>query len=366
MKIIKDNIATIRKHLLPEQNYIPVIKSNPYGTGLIKMGQFFQNNMNMPLIAVAQIYEGIQLRENDVNKSEILVMSGVPSASVDAGIQYNLQLNVSNEKIALEVSKAAQKRNIIAKIHIMIETGLNRIGVKYGEELEKLVKYIKFLGNLEINGVFTHFATAGVEGNDYTLEQFELFKSAVKQLKTYGIQPQYIHARNSAASTWLHEDFCTHIRCGALHLGYNGLPNTSNPLGTKEALTWRSYITNIRTIKPGESVGYSRFFKPDKTAKVAIISTGSGDGLFRPLGTSFAPVIVNGIKTRFIGSDMDQFYIDVTDIDCDLDDEVTLFGRDKTTDMVLSPVEGALIVGQARSTMHAYITDRVQRIYLNE
>ena len=189
----------------------------------------------------------------------------------------------------------------IGKIQVKLETGMGRIGVKPGPELDQLLDCVLALGNLEIMGVFTHYATAYQPGSEYARRQLALFQQGVKQMEARGIRPPYVHSAATAAAVWFPESHCTHVRCGSLYLGYSNLQSRENPLGVEEPASWRAFITNIRRIEPGESVGYQRHFTAQRPTTVATVDVGYSAGLNRPLALSGGPVLVKGRRTRYLG-----------------------------------------------------------------
>lgn len=179
-----------------------------------------------------------------------------------------------------------------------------------------------------------------------------------------GITPRYVHCCNTGATAWLKEAYsvCTHVRTGSLYLGYSSIQNDWNPIGVEESGSWKTMIVNIREIVPGESVGYGRTFMPDHPAKVAVIGIGYGDGYTRSFAVSGAPALINGVRCRFVGTCMDMSFLDVTDVDCKIGDEVTLFGEDGKGNRI-SGLEIGHLMGETRLAMFSHITERAARTY---
>ena len=218
---------------------------------------------------------------------------------------------------------------LFRSVQVKIETGMGRLGVKPGAELSGLLDTVAALPNLEITGFFTHFATAETEEEPYAIEQHRIFLEALAEANARALSLRYVHCCNTGGATWFREAFGTHVRAGCIVLGIPSMNNHTNPLGLREALSWRAAITHIHWLEPGESCGYERFFVAQKRTRVAIINVGYGDGLYRPISTSGGPVIVNDTRTRFLAGCMDQCIIDVTGIPCAVGDEVTLIGRSR-------------------------------------
>lgn len=362
--IIKKSIFTVKQHIGSKVGIIPVVKGNAYGMGLVEMSRFLLKYCP-DMLACGQVVEAAELRAAGID-SEILIMSGIPSHALDAAVDLDLQIPVYNTATAIKVSEIAKSKNKQAKLHIKVDTGLNRIGVKPGTPLSNLLTCIKKLDNVIVDGAYTHFSNATVVNDDFTIVQLEAFKEALEQFKKANITPKFIHCRNTGAVSWLQEDISTHVRIGTLLFGFPGMDDGSNLLGLdNEPESWRAFITNINELAAGESCGYGHAFKADKPTRVATIDVGYGDGLFRPLVINQGPVLVGDIRTRYLSAAMDQTFIDVTDIPCNIGDEVTIFGYSKGgTALELAELE--LITGHTMTYLQSTLSQRVKRLYINQ
>ena len=351
---IERNVARIRRHIGPGRELIPVVKGNAYGLGTAEVARTLSQRCGVRLMANANLQESIQIRQANI-PTDLMILGGLPPHAIPYAAQYDVQPTVFNRETAELFSRACRNLGKLGKIQIKLETGMGRVGVKPGPELDQLLDCVLGLGNLEIAGVFTHYATAYQPGSDYTRRQLALFQQGVEQMEARGIRPPYVHSAATAATVWLPESHCTHVRCGSLYLGYSNLQSRENPLGVEEPATWRAFITNIRRIEPGESVGYQRHFTAQKPTTVATVDIGYSAGLNRPLALAGGPVLVKGRRTRYLGVCMDQCFVDVTDIDCRLFDQVTLLGRDG--DAFLSLFELADFIDQ---NIHSLLSARAR------
>lgn len=359
---IKENVEKVRKYIGEGHEIMPVIKGNCYGSGTVEVAKLVANECGVGIIGCGQVAEAVEIREAGIG-CDILVLSSPVQHALKYAVQYDLMVPVFEEMSAKTLSDEAKKLGKTAHVHIKIETGMNRIGVKPGEPLSKLVDYIKSLGNVEIAGIFTHYATSDVIGNDLSIHQLEIFNTAVKQLGGMGITPKYIHSCNSNAIVWLKDGYGTHVRTGSMYLGYSIIDDENNKVGVKESASWRAFIVNVHDVYPGEQVGYSGAYVPKVKTKVATISIGYADGLFRPLAQTGGPVLVNGKRAKYLGLCMDQTFIDVTGVDCKIGDEVTLVGYDKLTGELLSAYELQNYVDQTYVYQFCSIGPRVKRVY---
>ena len=358
---IARNVERVRRHIGPKHGIIPVVKGNAYGLGTVEVARLLAERCGVQLIANAHVLESMQIRQAGVD-ADLMILGALPPHAIPYGPRYDLQLTVFNRQTVELLSQACRQQGKVGKVHVKIETGLGRIGVEPGPPLEELLDAIEGAGTLEIVGVFTQFATAAQWGSPYARQQLALFQQAMEQVYRRGIRPQYVHTANTGATVWLPESYGTHVRCGSLYLGYSNLARRENPLGVEEPATWRAFITNIKEVAPGQSVGYLRHFVAEKPTKVATIDVGYSAGLNRTLALQGGPVLVHGQKTRFLGTCMDQSFVDVTGIDCQLFDEVTLLGHDGPA--MLSLFEVAAFVEQNIHSMLSAINPvLVKRLY---
>lgn len=362
------NIEKIRAYTGGVQ-VLPVVKSNAYGLGTAAVANYLVRACGVRLLATARLYEACEILDSGCTDSEIFILGPVPEYSIPVAAERGIQIPLFLERDARLLSQQAKAlgRPYI-KAHLKIETGMNRIGVRPGQELEEYLKLIKGLGNIVIDGVYTHFATADQAnqgaGNDFTREQFGRFLQALDQIKAAGITPRFVHCCNTGATTWLKEAWpiSTHVRVGSLYLGYSSVQDDWNPIGVEESASWKTLIVNLRDIQPGESVGYGRVFQPQSPARVATVGIGYGDGYVRSFLMKGAPVLIQGQRCPFVGTAMDQSFVDVTGVDCQLGDEVTLFGEDGKGNRI-SGLEIGHLMGETRLAMFTHITQRVARVY---
>lgn len=364
LDIIRKSFEKVKNHIEPHLNIIPVVKGNAYGMGLVEMSRFFLKYCP-DMLACGQVVEAAELRAAGIN-CEILVMSGIPAHALEKAVELDLHIPVFNIETARSISEIARSKGKTAHLHIKIETGLNRIGIKPGSNLHELLTYIKSLDNVDIKGVYTHFSNATVVEDPFTYTQLDLFKLAIEQIRSLGFNPKYIHCRNTGAVSWLKEDVSTHVRIGTLLYGFAGMDDESNLLKMeKEPESWRAFITNISTLSTGECCGYGMAYAATKPTKVATIDVGYADGLFRPLATQHGPVIVGDIRTNYLATAMDQTLIDVTDIPCSIGDEVTIFGYSKNG-VALTLAELEKFTGHTMTYLQSTISHRVKRTYINQ
>lgn len=312
-----------------KRGVIPVLKANAYGIGLIPMADFLVNTMGCEVMAVAQTSEGVLLRQGGFRQADIMLLGPAPLHAVPYAVENELLLPVFNRENAQWINDEAKKQGKIARVQLKIDTGMNRIGVRHGEPLEELLAFLKTLPNLCIAGVFTHFVNATYTNDPQTPVAYGKFEQAVAQIRAAGIEPQYIHCCNTGATSWFKGDrISTHVRPGSLYMGYDSMDDGTNWLEVEEGISWRAFITNIHTVKAGESCGYCNHHVCDKDTVVATVDIGYADGLYRPMaqGGTGGVLLVNDTRCPYLATSMDQTMVDVTGVDCKVGDQVTVFG----------------------------------------
>lgn len=357
------NFDKVQDYIGSNTDIIPVIKGNCYGYGLVPMARLFEERCHVKLLANAAMYEAVELRRGGV-QCDILVMGGIPQHLLPGAVEYDLQIALFDKTTACNVNQLAKNAGKKVKVHLKIETGMNRLGVRPGKPLHDLLSLVKSLDYLEIVGAYTHFATSTADYYDpFAVEQFEKFKESISQIEAAGMTLQYIHCCNSAATAWYREavDFCTHVRSCSSVLGHMAMEDGREPIGLIEPLEIGTYITNVHDVCPGESVGYSRAFKVTEPMTVATLSVGFADGFYPRWMRSQGPVLISGQKTRFLGCCMDQSFVDVTGIPCQIGQKAVLIGRDG--DEQITTWEMEQFCENTFEYLYGTIGPRVERIY---
>ena len=312
-----------------KRGVIPVLKANAYGIGLLPMADFLVNTMNVDVMAVAQTSEGVLLRQGGFRKADIMLLGPAPQHAVIYAVENDLLLPIFNRENAHWANDAAIRLGKKARVQLKIDTGMNRIGVRQGEDLAALLDFLKTLPALQIEGVFTHFVNATFTDDPQTPVAYAKFEKAVAQVKEAGFAPKYIHCCNTGATSWFKGDrISTHVRPGSLYMGYDSMDDGTNWLEVEEGISWRAFITNIHTVKAGESCGYCNHHVCRQDTVVATVDIGYADGLYRPMaqGGTGGVCLVNDSRCKYLATSMDQTMVDVTGVDCKVGDQVTIFG----------------------------------------
>ncbi len=359
---LSDNIESIKSLIDPNCEILTVVKGNAYGHGAIGVSKYIEKTCTKVQFAVANVWEGLELRQANI-KAPILVLGPIPDYQLEEAIENDLSITLFNINIAKLVSSISKKLNKKTKVHIKIDSGLRRIGFKPGEELQEFINSIKDLQALDIVGVFTHFAESGSLDKSFTLQQLDIFKKGLNQLKENNISPRYIHCANSQAILEIPESHFNLVRAGKALYGYHGMDHEYSKIKLKPILTWKTVITDIEQLLPGESIGYSRTFTSSSNMRIAIMAVGFADG-YSSLLSNKGSVIINGKKASIVGSVcMDSCFADITNIeDVQIGDIVTVLGEDGNEQIQKPDIRN--ITGYALSEIIAIIGRRITRTYI--
>ncbi len=356
-KLLRYNLSRIRT-LAPDSAILAVVKANAYGHGALGISQILRRD-GIEFLGVAFANEGVALREAG-DTQPILVL--IPAFPEDAQFfcKYNLQSLISTDEFIVALSEEARKRNVTAKAHLHLDTGMNRDGINAGRAVSFMKDYGD-LPNVDIVGISTHFATSPSD-LDFANKQLRLFNETLERLNEAGFHFRYIHASNSGAVANLPEAHFNLIRPGLALYGYTPSKALKDKMKLKPILTLKSRVVMTRRIEIGESVGYDRLFIAEKPTTIATAPIGYGDGYYRTL-TGKAKCLINGNKYNIAGSVcMDEVMIDCGDDEVKPGDEVVLIGEQRGASIWADEI--AEWVGTIPYEVTTSIADRVKRVYV--
>lgn len=322
---IYKNVENILNRTKEGTNVIAVIKTDGYGHGAIPIARTIDNLVSA--YGVATVDEAVNLRKHNITKP-IYVIGYTHESQLDRMIEHDIRPTVFTYDMAIAVNEVAKRNNKIANIHIKLDTGMSRIGFKDDVESVEVIKKISDFENIKIEGIFTHFAKADEKDKEPTIIQLKRFMDFIKKLEKEGINIPIKHSSNSAAIIELQECNLDAVRAGIAMYGlYPSDEVDKNSVELHPALGLKSHIVYVKEIEEGTAISYGGTFVADKKMKVATIPLGYGDGYRRSLSNK-GYVLINGKRANILGRVcMDQFMVDVTDIDAKKDDEVVLIGR---------------------------------------
>ena len=297
-----NNINKIKKYVNKE--IMPIIKANGYGTHINK-DLSLVNMFN--IVGVAIIDEAIELRKINYRK-EIFVLNQPSVDDLKDIIKYNITIGISEISFIKELIKTTKK----VKVHLEIETGMNRTGIK-PEEINKVLDLLSKNNKIIIEGIYTHLSSADNDPK-YTKKQLEIFEEVVNRIKPRIKTLKYIHSSASNGLLNYTDSVSNLVRPGLIIYGYETFANSSKIIPVKPIATLKTKITFLKEVDKNESISYGRKYITKKRIRVATIPIGYADGLRRELSNK-GHVVIKGKKAPIIGSVcMDSCMIDVTDI----------------------------------------------------
>ena len=356
LSALVNNLNWYRSFMKPETKLVCMIKADAYGAGSAEVAKTLQDH-RVDYLAVAVADEGVTLRKNGIT-SNIMIMNPEMTA-FKTMFDYDLEPEVYSFRLLEALIKVAEKEGITGyPVHIKLDTGMHRLGFNPEEDMERLIGRLKLQNAIIPRSVFSHFVGSDSDGfDDFSARQFALFDAGSKRLQAAFDHKILRHIDNSAGIEHFPDRQLDMCRLG---LGLYGI----NPRGNEiinNVSTLKTTILQLRPVKAGETVGYSRKGTIDRDSVIAAIPIGYADGLNRHLGNRRCYCLVNGQKAEYVGNIcMDVCMIDVTDIPCKEGDSVEIFG-DRLPVTVLSDVLDTIPYEVLTG-----ISNRVKRVYFQD
>jgi alanine racemase len=369
LKALEHNLKVVRRHIGPKPEILAVVKSNGYGMGAVPVAKALQK-AGANRFGVTCGDEGIELRESGIRKP-ILVLTGFWPGEEARFIKNHLTPTVTRLEDVRHLERAAKAAHAKSRLrfHLKINTGMNRLGIS-PSELDSFAGALAECRHLELEGTFTHFASAEDFSARQTDEQEQVFRDCLDRLRALGISPGIVHMANSGAICARPSTWADMVRPGAILYGYyqsfdppDKGQEVRQKLPIQPSLSLRARIITLRDLPPGQPVGYGARFVTDRPSRIAIINAGYADGILRQR-TNRGCALVRGKHVPLVGTiSMDLTTLDVTDIpDVALGDIVTIYGRDGEAEIQVSDV--AREIGTVTSDLLCALGRRVPRHYV--
>ena len=351
---IRHNLTEIRRRVKPASKLCAVVKANAYGHGAIQVAQVAVE-CGADFLAVATVAEGLELRRTGFDVP-ILILGLIPSSAAQVVVENNLTATVADLSLAEKISAAAVELNKVSRVHLKIETGMGRIGCTPDEAVD-LAKKISALPNVELEGVFSHFADADSPDRTFTYRQIETFSDTVEKIRSAGVAIKIRHLAESAAILDIPEAHFDMCRAGIITYGLYPSADVVRTIELRPAMKPVARVVQVKKISAGTSIGYGREFVAERDSLIATLPIGYADGYIRAyknfhvdIGGKLAP-----IAGRIC---MDQTMIDVTGLDVHVGDEVILFGSN-----LISIDDAARHLNTINYEVTCLVSARVPRIF---
>ncbi len=363
---LRHNFSAVKSIVPKDAHIMAVVKANAYGAGAIKASEIFlQEGANY--LGVATLDEALELRSH-FSKTPILILGYSPNSNASMLIDNDLSAMIFSLEQAEVFSQMALKSQKRLKIHLKIDTGMHRLGLEPNFKSIEIIKKIRALKGLEIEGIFTHLSNADAKIKTHAKNQMKTFNAFLEQLLNQKIEFQYRHAYNSAGILSLcngNENRLLNLyRPGIMLYGFypsNGMKETC-PTILKNVISLKAQIVQIRSVKKGEFIGYGEHFYTNEETLVGTLALGYADGLVRDLGNRIQVAINNQLAPLIGKVCMDQCFVKLNNIQAKEGDEVILFG-DKSAKANDASEIAALLNTIPYETIST-LSKRLERIYI--
>lgn len=354
---IRHNIRTVAG-FAADAEVMGVVKGYAYGHGnpesaLAMLGA------GASRLGVARVAEALHLREAGVS-APIHVFSEPPLPAAGRFVEQDLIATVYTEDFGRALSDAAEAAGRRAAVHVKIDTGMHRVGVP-ADDVPDAIRILDALPGLKVEGVWSHLAVADVLDHPFTRRQLELFEDVTGKIESSGTSLRYKHIANSAATLSLPESHLDMVRCGVASYGLWPGRDLIGTADLRPAMSLRARVGMVKTVAAGEALSYGLNYELSATGRVVTVAGGYADGYDRRL-SGRADVAIQGKRHKVSGTVcMDQFMVDVGDLDVEPGEVVTLMGSDG--DQNVTAEELADLIGTINYEVTSRVPSRVPRIF---
>jgi alanine racemase len=359
---LRYNMESMYRNINPDTKIVAVIKTDAYGHGALPVAEAIEDLPYLWGYAVATVDEAVALIEDGRTKPILILGISFPEQYRDI-VKYHIRPAVCDLEVAGELSRIAAETNETVHIHIPIDTGMSRIGYQVTEETADTIAEIAKLPNLEIEGIFTHFARADEADKNPTAEQIARFEKLIGMVEDKGIKIPVKHCSNSAGIIEFPEANMNLVRAGITMYGMWPSEEVSrDKISLRPVMSLKSHISFIKTLPAGREISYGGTYVTQEAKRIATIPVGYGDGYARSLSNK-GYVLIRGRRANICGRVcMDQFMVDVTDFpEVQEGDTVTLLGSDGKESITME--ELGSLSGRFNYEFACLINQRVPRIY---
>lgn len=355
---IVQNYDAIRAHVGMAQ-VMPVVKANAYGHGLVEVARHLMNH-GAPCFGVALLEEAVTLRQAGVSVP-ILVFGGVATRQIPQFIAHDLMMAASSIDKLRQIDEAAAAAKKKARVHLKIDTGMERIGVHW-YSAQKLLEASLTFSHVEVAGIYSHFANSDSADLASAREQLSRFLEVLEFYAKRSLSPPLRHIANSGGVLQLPESHLDLVRPGIMLYGVYPSKEVRQTIALQPALSWKSQVVFFKVVQPGSTVSYGGTWTTDHQVRVVTVPVGYGDGYFRALSNR-GSVLIRGQRHPIIGRVcMDQFMVNLEWGTAYNGDPVTLIGVDGSEAITAQDVADA--AGTIPYEVLTNINSRVPRVYV--
>jgi len=353
------NYEAVRRHVgVP---VMAILKANAYGHGLVEVGKHFER-LGARYLGVAYLEEGVRLRQAGV-RAPVLVLGGLIGEQLPKFIEHDLTLTASSLDKLRAIDECAKALGRRARVHLKIDTGMERLGVHWYNAAELLEASLA-ARHVEVEGIFSHFANADAADLTHAKEQLARFNEVLHFYETHSLPPPLRHMSNSGAVVQLPDARFDMVRPGLLLYGAYPAPEVPRTIAVRTALRWTSRVVYFKVVEPGSPVSYGSTFRSPTRVRVITLPVGYGDGYLRAMSGK-AEVAVQGKRYAVVGRIcMDQIMVSLGWDSAYNGDEVVLLGG--KGEASISVEEMAVWAGTIPHEILTNINTRVPRVYVGQ
>lgn len=358
LKAIEHNFKQVQRRLGKGMKIMSVVKANAYGHGTVEVSAVLEK-MGVDYLGVATTDEAMRLRDRGI-EAPVLILGSVLPEEAKPAVENNITLTLCNEELLHEL-KHLTKSGLKPRVHIKVDTGMGRLGV-WHEDAPEFVKKVAKEGGITIEGIYTHFSSAGRD-DFFTQYQIEAFEKLVKEIEKHWIKIPLKHAANSIATVDFKRSHLNLVRPGLVIYGMYPKHTFPKLINLKPAISFKTRVVFIKDMPAGRSVSYGRTYITQRHSKIATLPVGYADGYNRGLSNK-ADVLIRGHRAPVIGKvTMDQTMVDITNIKgVKIGDEVVLIGKQGREE--IRPEKLARMAGTIAYELVCSISSRVPRQYV--
>lgn len=327
LKNLKFNYINLRKKVNPAK-FLAVVKADAYGHGAVEIAKYLSSLKPKPeYFGVALIEEAIELREAGINEP-ILVFDVIDNQSLQLAKEFDLTVTLSRDNDYEIIKKFFNKNksNKTIKAHIKINTGMNRLGIRWDVQISEIIKFYSF-DKLDINGIYTHFATSDIPKNSFAQLQLKRFNDIISKLYSSKIELGIIHSANSGAILNMPNSYFDMVRAGISLYGYKPDLSSLDSVKLKPVMSIISEVASVNRIIKGESVSYGQKYFAKGNTNIVSVSFGYADGYSRGLTNKIKAIIKNKSYNQVGIVTMDRIMFDVGKDKISVGDVVILLGE---------------------------------------
>ncbi|SFC54777.1 alanine racemase [Alkalibacterium subtropicum] len=358
---LTENFNQMKDLLSPKTKFMGVIKADAYGHGAVEVGRHLEDK-DIDFLAVAVLDEAMELRDAGI-KSPLLLLSPIEPDTIPTAIEHDISITVFSDEVAEKVRLSAENLQKKAKVHLKVDSGMARIGVRSREEAVRLSQSMASEW-VDFEGIFTHFAEAeNTEDPTYTKHQFDFFMDIVNYLKEQDIHFDLTHCSNTAAALLYPEYHLDMIRTGISLFGYHPDKSLEDKIDLQPVMKLSTHAAYIKQVDEGTTIGYGRTYTAAEEKTIATILLGYADGIPRELSNRWY-LTTDEHQAPIVGRIcMDQLMVDVSNIP-DFNEETELIFIGDPSDGHPSIYKMAELTDSFHYEILCGIGKRIPRVYL--